>query len=56
MKIRVYKDSYYPYYGITLGQYEPEIEVTDDEYKIIKDADELTKKAQTILARAYPAK
>ncbi len=55
MKIRVYKDSAYPYYGVTVTAniYEPELEITEEEYKIICQAVVLERAAQAILARAY---
>lgn len=65
MKIRIYKDELYPYYGIDAGQdrvsgfdgvpsdCSPEIEITDEEYAFIKKVDEEFEKAQKILERAY---
>ncbi len=59
MKIRVYKDSAYPLYGISSaphGGYEPELEITEEENSFILDAEDRYDRAQKILARAYEAK
>jgi len=53
-KIYVYYDERYPDFCIVDekdGMYA--IEVTDEELALIKQADELYRKAQTILARGY---